>query len=175
MASSNKHKTNRGNGIKLATVIGETAITLVPVLDKLIGTASNQISLVSKQKEFEIIPPLYTREESISLNRAVEILTRYGFQPEPVELYIRDAKLEYRDYFDTQVVDPRFMHPQKLKLGKPVILHYITQEVIDESQRLFDVYEKGKADAKRIKAEKSKRAKLSFKKILPNRKYEDKK
>lgn len=167
MRSSNKHKTNRGNGIRLATVIAESAMVLVPVVDKLMDTVSNRISPMSEQKEFEIISPLYSKDQSINLSRAVEILSHYGFQPEPVELHIRDAKVEYRDYFDTQVIDPRFMSPQKLKLGTPVIIHYITQEVIDESQRLFD--------AKRIKAKKRERAKLSFENILPNRKHEDKK
>ena len=146
MAYSNKHKLSRGNGIRLATITMEAVAALVPMAHELMERLPISKPVQKSQRELVDIPPLYSKNESIELNRAVELLIAYGLKPEPVELYIPDARIEYRGHFNLQVVDANFMHRQKVELGSPIIIRYITQEVIDESQKLFDEEERRKAD-----------------------------
>lgn len=137
MTHSNKRKPGRGNGIRLATVTMEAVAGLTPMVHELMERLPIPKPGENSRKELVNIPPLYSKDSSIELNRAVELLAAFGLKAEPVELYIPDARIDYRDCFNFQVVDSNFMRQQKVVVGSPIIIRYITQEVIDESRRLF--------------------------------------
>lgn len=138
MAYSNKRKLSGVNGIRLAAVTMEVATALAPVVHEIIVRLPIPEPSKKLQKELVELPPLYSKGESLNLNQAVEILKDYDLRPKPIQLHIRDAKVEYRDCFDFQVVDAKFMRRQKVDAELPIIIRYITQEVIDESRRLYE-------------------------------------
>ena len=65
---------------------------------------------------------------------------------------IKEADPKYRDYEDTQVIDSNPKQGAKVKIGTTVCLRYITAEVIEESQKIFDDSVRIKREAKEQKA-----------------------
>lgn len=70
----------------------------------------------------------------------------------PIEVRLRDACVKYKDCFELQVVGSDRKPNSKLKPGDTVIVQYVTQEVIDESRRIFEEAEKQKAALKQERA-----------------------
>ena len=65
---------------------------------------------------------------------------------------MKEADPKYRDYEDTQVIDSNPKQGTKVKIGTTVCLRYITAEVIEESQKIFDDDVRIKQEAKEQKA-----------------------
>lgn len=98
------------------------------------------------------IPELYRKGFPIDLEQAEELLTECGLKVSKSRLRIKEADPKYRDYEDTQVIDSNPKQGAKVKIGTTVCLRYITAEVIEESQKIFDDSVRIKQEAKEQKA-----------------------
>jgi hypothetical protein len=84
---------------------------------------------------------------------------------------MKEADPKYRDYEDTQVIDSNPKQGVKVKIGTTVCLRYITAEVIEESQKIFDDSVRIKQEAKEQKAaEKQERLKESVSETMDSAK-----
>lgn len=122
--------------------------------------------VIENRKSLITIPELYSEDFSLSLEQAKELLNHYGLTTMDVELSIKDAKSEYRNCFVSQVVDSRPAQKQNVKPGTMVVLRYVTSEVIEESQRLFEEYQNIKKEMENKKALKRLEQKEKTKKML---------
>lgn len=180
---SSKKTNGRSNKKSVAPMV-LSALTAAPAIitaiDKLLDKLPNVPSKV-------VVPQLYDFGFPLKLDQAITMLTNAGLVAMPSEVNIQEADPEYRNCVDSEVVGSNMKPRQKVDAGSIVIVRYITQEVIDESQRLFEELEKQKAETKRTKIEKRERqveqaqkaiadtatsAKDKIGKIFPNRKNE---
>ena len=88
----------------------------------------------------------------LKLDEAKELLDSRGLKALPIEVRFRDACVKYKDCFELQVVGSDRKPNSKLKPGDTVIVQYVTQEVIDESRRIFEETEQQKAALKQERA-----------------------
>ena len=178
-------KTNERNNKKSIAPTVLSALTIAPAIITAIEELMDKFPDVPGKV---VIPQLsYDSGPRLKLDEAVMALTNSGLKAIPSELALKEADPKYKDCFDSQVVGSSLKGKQKAQAGMSVIVKYITQEVIDESQRLFEKAEEQKAIEKRVKAEKRElqveqaqkiivdvavSAKDRFGKILPHRKHE---
>ena len=125
-----------------------TAVT--PLVEKAIDNAQNKPT--EKIDTKVIIPELYRKGFPIDLEQAEELLTERGLKVSKSKLRMKEADPKYRDYEDTQVIDSNPKQGAKVKVGTTVCLRYITAEVIEESQKIFDDDVRIKQEAKEQKA-----------------------
>lgn len=179
-------KTNGRSGKKSIAPTVLSVLTIVPTIITVIEELMDKFPGVSDKV---VIPQLsYDSDPRLKLDEAVMALTNSGLKAIPSELTLKEADPKYKDCFDSQVVGSSLNGKQKAQAGMSVIVKYITQEVIDESQRLFEKAEEQKAVEKRAKAEKrgqqieqaqkiivdvAASAKDGFGKIIPNQKHKD--
>ena len=155
MASSkSSNKSSGGNIVGLITTVAGAAVALAPMADKITDEVKNRLPQKIDKKEFVSIPALCDKSFPLKLEQAVEILTDVGLKAIPSEVLISEAGIRYKNCFDTQVVDSKPKSKQKVAAGTPVLLRYVTQEVISESQRIFSEAEAHKAEVKREKVTK---------------------
>ena len=102
--------------------------------------------------ELVVIPALYDKSFPLKIEQASELLSNYGLKALPSMFTLREAHMKYKDCFDGQVISSKPRSNQKVRPGTTVLIRYITQEVINESQRLFDETEKQKVVAKHKRA-----------------------
>ena len=69
-----------------------------------------------------------------------------GLKATLVKMSTADANIQYRQCFDSQVIKTHPKSKTKVERGTAVLVKYIPQEVIDESQRMFDISEKHKEE-----------------------------
>ena len=81
------------------------------------------------------------------------MLSDRGLITRPIKLPLQEANVKYRKCFNFQVVDSDPRPKQKIKVGNTVTVWYIPQEVIDESQRIFDEKQRQKSKVKQTKAQ----------------------
>lgn len=144
-------KSSGRNAVGLAAAV----VTVVPVVAPLVEKVVDGLTVrLLPKSELVMIPPLYDKGFPIKLEEAVESLNVAGLKPIPSELTIKEANAKYKDCFALQVVGSNPGHKQKTPAGTGVIVKYITQEIIDESQRIFDEAERQRLEMKRVKAEK---------------------
>ena len=124
-----------GNVVGIANSVDSLATLATPVVEHVI---ENRKSLIT-------IPELYGSDFTLGLKQAKELLDHYHLESMDVKLSVQEAKEEYRNCFDSQVVDSKPKHKQKVQPGTVVVLRYVTSEVIEESQRLFEESEKQKS------------------------------
>lgn len=143
MADSKKPKTNTSGTIGMVIgLIGAAAPIITAALDKI--PAKEKPAKLSEP--LVIVPDLYAKGFPLTLEQASEKLTSEGFKVISSKMALSDAKPKYRECLDTQVVDSRPKSGTKVKPGTTVIVRYITQEVVDESRRMFDDAEAHKAE-----------------------------
>lgn len=146
MADSKKSSGNVGGTIGMIIGLVSAAAPIVTAaLNKLPEKSDSVDILVS-------VPDLYTKGFPLTLEQATEKLSSEGFGVIASKMVLSDAKAKYRDCIDKQIVDSRPKSREKVKPGTTVIIRYITQDVIDESKRLFVEYERNKAE---IRAQKT--------------------
>lgn len=146
MADSKKPSGNVGGTIGMIIgLVSAAAPILTAALNKLPEKSDSVDILVS-------VPDLYTKGFPLTLEQATEKLSSEGFGVIASEMVLNDAKAKYRDCIDMQIVDSRPKSREKVKPGTTVIVRYITQDVIDESKRLFVEHERNKAE---IRAQKT--------------------
>lgn len=149
MADAKKSNNNVGGTIGMVIgLVSAAAPIITAALDKL--PAKDKSTKASEP--LAVVPDLYTKGFPLTLEQAKEKLSSEGFGVIASEMTVSNAKPKYKDCIDTQVVDSRPRSGEKTKPGTTVIVRYVTQEVIDESRRLFTELETQKAE---LRAQKS--------------------
>ena len=106
-----------------------------PLVEKAIDNAQNKPEKIDTKV---VIPELYRKGFPINLEQAEELLTECELKVSKSKLRLKEADSKYRKCEDTQIIDSSPKQGTKVKIGTTVCLRYITAEVIEESQRIFD-------------------------------------
>ena len=146
-AKSNK---NISGVIGAIGAVGGLITAITPLVEKAIDNAQN--NSVEKKDAKVDIPELYRKGFPIDLEQAEELLTERGLKVSKSKIRMSEADPKYRHCEDTQVIDSNPKHGVRVKVGTTVCLRYITAEVIEESQKIFDDNIRIKQEAKEQKA-----------------------
>lgn len=123
------------------------AASILPLVKPAIEAARDYVDkTIEERKKLIVVPKLYSSEYRTTSEQAVEILNSLGLKVVLSPTLVADADVMYRNYIDHQVIKSEPKAKQKVEPGTTVRVLYITQEVIDESQRLFTESEKQKAE-----------------------------
>ena len=115
------------------------AATVLPLVEPAINIAQDQINKIAEERNQLVeVPELYSKGFPLTIEQATKLLDGLGFKFELIKLSISDAKSKYKDCFDLQVIETHPKAKQKVKPGSNILIKYITQEVIDESQKIFE-------------------------------------
>ena len=148
MAKPKKPNGNIGGTLGLvAGIVG--AVT--PLAVELIDRIPKQEEL-GPSEELIFMPELCSKKFPLKLDEAKELLESRGLKALSIEVRLRDACVKYKDCFELQVVGSDRKPNSKLKPGDTVIVQYVTQEVINESRRIFEEAEQQKAALKQERA-----------------------
>lgn len=132
------NKTNLGNIAGIVTAVAGAVATVI--------TVAADVRPVPKIT----VPDLH----NITVDEAMKVLTNCGFEPVSHRLLIQEADAQYINCYDSQVVGSNPKSKESASVGYTVIVRYITQDVIDESRKLFNEAEKHKIEVKQAKNEK---------------------
>ncbi|MCL2547252.1 MAG: hypothetical protein FWE06_08720 [Oscillospiraceae bacterium] len=88
------------------------------------------------------VAEVYSSDYRLKLQDAKRWLEEDGLRVEPV---VPQPDIAYKDCSEYEVVATNFKLKQKVAPGTRVILRYVTAEVIEASQKLFDEMENQKA------------------------------
>ena len=132
-AKSNK---NISGVIGAIGAVGGLITAITPLVEKAIDNAQNN----------------YRKGFPIDLEQAEELLTERGLKVSKSKIRMSEADPKYRHCEDTQVIDSNPKQGVRVKVGTTVCLRYITAEVIEESQKIFDDSIRIKQEAKEQKA-----------------------
>ena len=138
--SSAKNATGIAAGI---TMVASVAPLVQPAVKAVREYADKTIE---DRRKLVAVPELYSKEYPLSVEQAVELLESCGLKATLVKMSMTDADIQYRGCFDSQIVKSNPKARQKVERGTCVLLKYITQDVIDESQRMFELAEKRKEE-----------------------------
>lgn len=138
MSGRSNNRRNR-NIDKIASGIAEV-LPLMP------WVADTIPKIMEKQKRLVSVPELYSKEYPLSAEQAVELLNNYGLKSILVKTSIDDADIKYRKCFASQVISTKPKGKQKVDPGDVVFVKYITQEVIDASQKIFEELDTNKKE-----------------------------
>ena len=148
MAKPKKPNGNIGGTLGLvAGIVG--AVT--PLADEIIDRIPKEEEL-GPSEELIFMPELCSKKFPLKLDEAKELLESRGLKALSIEVRLRDACVKYKDCFELQVVGSDRKPNSKLKPGDTVIVQYVTQEVINESRRIFEEAEQQKAALKQERA-----------------------
>lgn len=148
MAKPKKPNGNIGGTLGLvAGIVGAVTPLAVELIDRIPKKEE-----LSPSEELIFMPELCSKKFPLKLDEAKELLESRGLKGLPIEVRLRDACVKYKDCFEFQVVGSDRKPNSKLKPGDTVIVQYVTQEVIDESRRIFEEAEKQKAALKQERA-----------------------
>lgn len=148
MAKPKKPNGNIGGTLGLvAGIVGAVTPLAVELIDRIPKKEE-----LSPSEELIFMPELCSKKFPLKLDEAKELLESRGLKGLPIEVRLRDACVKYKDCFEFQVVGSDRKPNSKLKPGDMVIVQYVTQEVIDESRRIFEEAEKQKAALKQERA-----------------------
>lgn len=148
MAKPKKSNGNIGGTLGLvAGIVGAVTPLAVELIDRIPKKEE-----LSPSEELIFMPELCSKKFPLKLDEAKELLESRGLKALPIEVRLRDACVKYKDCFELQVVGSDRKPNSKLKPGDTVIVQYVTQEVIDESRRIFEEAEKQKAALKQERA-----------------------
>lgn len=148
MAKPKKPNGNIGGTLGLvAGIVGAVTPLAVELIDRIPKKEE-----LSPSEELIFMPELCSKKFPLKLDEAKELLESRGLKGLPIEVRLRDACVKYKDCFELQVVGSDRKPNSKLKPGDTVIVQYVTQEVIDESRRIFEEAEKQKAALKQERA-----------------------
>ncbi len=132
----------------IITAVAGAIVALTPVINTVADKVREKSQEHETEKERVVIPALYDKGFPLDLNQATEMLNDCGFKVVASKLLPREASSKYKDCFDLQVLDSNPKHKQKVQSNAVIHIRYITQDVIDESLRIFLEEEKLKEAAK---------------------------
>ena len=148
MAKPKKPNGNIGGTLGLvAGIIGAVTPLAVELIDRIPKKEE-----LGPSEELIFMPELCSKKFPLKLDEAKELLESRGLKALSIEVRLRDACVKYKDCFELQVVGSDRKPNSKLKPGDTVIVQYVTQEVIDESRRIFEEAEQQKAALKQERA-----------------------
>ena len=148
MAKPKKPNGNIGGTLGLvAGIVGAVTPLAVELIDRIPKKEE-----LSPSEELIFMPELCSKKFPLKLDEAKELLESRGLKALSIEVRLRDACVKYKDCFELQVVGSDRKPNSKLKLGDTVIVQYVTQEVINESRRIFEEAEQQKAALKQERA-----------------------
>lgn len=148
MAKPKKPNGNIGGTLGLvAGIVGAVTPLAVELIDRIPKKEE-----LGPSEELIFMPELCSKKFPLKLDEAKELLESRGLKALPIEVRLRDASSKYKDCFDFQVVGSDQKPNSKIKPGDTVIVQYVTQEVIDESRRIFEEAEQQKAALKQERA-----------------------
>lgn len=160
MAKPKKPNGNIGGTLGLvAGIVGAVTPLAVELIDRIPKKEE-----LGPSEELIFMPELCSKKFPLKLDEAKELLESRGLKALSIEVRLRDACVKYKDCFELQVVGSDRKPNSKLKPGDTVIVQYVTQEVINESRRIFEEAEQQKAALKQERvvkrAEQMERAKV---------------
>lgn len=148
MAKPKKPNGNIGGTLGLvAGIIGAVTPLAVELIDRIPKKEE-----LGPSEELIFMPELCSKKFPLKLDEAKELLESRGLKALSIEVRLRDACVKYKDCFELQVVGSDRKPNSKLKPGDTVIVQYVTQEVINESRRIFEEAEQQKAALKQERA-----------------------
>lgn len=148
--SENRKSNKNVGGIVTGITMATSVIPLVkPAIDAMRDYADKTIE---ERKKLVTVPELYSKEYPLTKEQAVEILESCGLKATLIKTSIVDASVQYKRCFDSQVIKSKPKSKQKVKRGASVLVKYITQDVIDESRRMYEFAEKHKAELSYVKS-----------------------
>lgn len=150
MGSSKGGNKNLSGIVGIITAVGSVATVVTPLVEKAIDSAGNQPKEIVDEKVK--VPELYHKGFPIDLEQAIKILEDCGLKSSRTKLTVKEAKPRYKDCFSEQVINSNPKQGSIVKVGSTVCLKYITDEVITESQKMFDEIERSKIEAREKKA-----------------------
>lgn len=147
--SNNKNSNKNVSGLAAGITMAASIIPLVkPAIDTVKEYADKTIE---ERKKLIAVPELYSKEYPLAKEQAIELLDSCGLKATLVKASMADANVQYRNCFDMQVIKSNPKAKQKVERGTSILVKYITQEVIDESQRMYELSEKQKAEVQATK------------------------
>lgn len=162
--SDNKNSNKNVSGIAAGITMAASVLPLVkPAIDAVRDYADKTIE---ERKKLVAVPELYSKEYPLTKEQAVEILDSCGLKATLVKAAMSDANVQYRNCFDMQVIKSHPKAKQKVERGSSVLVKYITQEVIDESQKMYELAEKQKAEMQIAKVTKQEERKEKTKQMM---------
>lgn len=162
--SEKKSTKNTGGNIAAGVAMAASIMPLVkPAIDAVRDYADKTIE---ERKKLVAVPELYSKEYKLSVEQAVEILESCGLKATLVKMSTTDANIQYRHCFDSQVIKSLPKSKTKVERGTAVLVKYITQEVIDESQQMFAISEKHKEERQLEKSIKQAERKEKTKQVI---------
>lgn len=148
MAKPKKPNGNIGGTLGLvAGIVGAVTPLAVELIDRIPKKEE-----LGPSEELIFMPELCSKKFPLKLDEAKELLESRGLKALSIEVRLRDACAKYKDCFELQVVGSDRKANSKLKPGDTVIVQYVTQEVIDESRRIFEEVKQQKAALKQERA-----------------------
>ena len=148
MAKPKKSNGNIGGTLGLvAGIVGAVTPLAVELIDRIPKKEE-----LGPSEELIFMPELCSKKFPLKLDEAKELLESRGLKALSIEVRLRDACVKYKDCFELQVVGSDRKPNSKLKPGDTVIVQYVTQEVINESRRIFEEAEQQKAVLKQERA-----------------------
>lgn len=148
MAKPKKPNGNIGGTLDLvAGIVGAVTPLAVELIDRIPKKEE-----LGPSEELIFMPELCSKKFPLKLDEAKELLESRGLKALSIEVRLRDACVKYKDCFELQVVGSDRKPNSKLKPGDTVIVQYVTQEVINESRRIFEEAEQQKAALKQERA-----------------------
>ena len=148
MAKPKKPNGNIGGTLGLvAGIVGAVTPLAVELIDRIPKKEE-----LGPSEELIFMPGLCSKKFPLKLDEAKELLESRGLKALSIEVRLRDACVKYKDCFELQVVGSDRKPNSKLKPGDTVIVQYVTQEVINESRRIFEEAEQQKAALKQERA-----------------------
>jgi len=162
--SDNKNSNKNVSGIAAGITMAASVLPLVkPAIDAVRDYADKTIE---ERKKLVAVPELYSKEYPLTKEQAVEILDSCGLKATLVKAAMSDANVQYRNCFDMQVIKSHPKAKQKVERGSSVLVKYITQEVIDESQKMYELAEKQKTEMQIAKVTKQEERKEKTKQMM---------
>lgn len=148
MAKPKKPNGNIGGTLGLvAGIVGAVTPLAVELIDRIPKKEE-----LGPSEELIFMPELCSKKFPLKLDEAKELLESRGLKALSIEVRLQDACVKYKDCFELQVVGSDRKPNSKLKPGDTVIVQYVTQEVINESRRIFEEAEQQKAALKQERA-----------------------
>ncbi len=136
---------NIGMSVKLAVlgaVFTAVAPLVKPIADKIADKIPTQNNKAS-EKTLVSIPTITNRNFPVTIEQATKMLEARNLKIFPITL--TEANPRYKDCIELQVVDSTPSQRTKVEAGSPVIVKYITKDILEESKRLYEKQQETRA------------------------------
>lgn len=135
-----ENKNKKETGIESNKIVNKAVLLAVPVAIDFVKRKLYELA------SYVAVPDLCDSFYRHDLEKAEEKLASFGLKMMPFPMSIEMASPELRNCFDNQVLSTKPKAGTLVKTGRIIDVSYITQEVIDESKRMFEDAEKRKEE-----------------------------